>query len=38
MPQDLTIRFKAEGDILMLDCSIKAVDAGATVLTFDGSA
>ena len=28
----------AEGDILMLDCSIKAVDAGATVLTFDASA
>ena len=28
----------AEGDVLMLDCSIKAVDAGATVLTFDGSA
>ena len=27
----------AEGDILMLDCSIKAVDAGATVLTFDAS-
>ena len=27
----------SEGDILMLDCSIKAIDAGATVLTFDAS-